>query len=63
MNHNLRFDFCFASCCLVVVFVLLLHILLFLIFGDLSKTSLKILEIAKNKNEKCRKKGHFDKST
>ena len=36
----------------------------FLNFGYLSKTSLKKLEIAKkNKNEKCTKKGHFDKSS
>ena len=53
--------FCFASCFLVVVVVFFVFVALvvciFLIFGYLSKTSLKILEIAKkNKHEKCRKK-------
>ena len=40
-------SFCFASCFLVVVFFLFLFVWYCVIFGYLSKTSLKKLEIAK----------------
>ena len=63
-------DFCFlcilfsGCCCCCFWFSLLCYVVVFVIFGNLSKTSLNKKEIGKKttKSEKCRKKGHFDKS-
>ena len=57
---------CLASCFLVVVVFCFccFHILLFLKIGNLSKNmSEKFGYCKKAKNEKCTKKGHFDKSS
>ena len=51
------------SCCCFFVFVALVFCK-FLIFGYLSKTSLKNLQIAKKtKIKNAEKKGHWDKSS
>ena len=57
-------SFCFASCFLLLLFFCFCcFAICFLIFGNISKTSLKKWKLQKQKKWKMQTNGHFDKSS
>ena len=65
LNHSLRFVFALHLVFLLLVFFVFVAFIFcyFLKFGDLSKTSLKNMEILKTaKIKNAEKNGHFDKN-